>query len=186
MTPYSLAFYLDVITTGTVLGAKPTDTPDRVTDILGAGFAENSFDKHSMWRDYGMAEFFWDRRKGQLPWKGHHFTLQVHRLPWGGETVNSRVRERYGRFERHLRFDRLEQLLGRRGVHLEDVPDANAPDYSLHWQPSSQVAVMVRRTPEEGGRRRGRSRVGDVHAIYSSLSADMVAWHRSHYGSPDR
>ncbi|MFF3414930.1 hypothetical protein ACFYW9_09550 [Streptomyces sp. NPDC002698] len=30
MTPHSLAFYLDVITSGTVLGAKPTDSPDQV------------------------------------------------------------------------------------------------------------------------------------------------------------
>ncbi|MGW5104826.1 hypothetical protein [Streptomyces sp. NPDC004100] len=43
MTPHSLAFYLDVITSGTFLGARPTDSPDQVTAILGADFAENSF-----------------------------------------------------------------------------------------------------------------------------------------------
>ncbi|WP_328391718.1 hypothetical protein OHS81_36520 [Streptomyces sp. NBC_00400] len=35
MTPYSLAFYLDVVTTGTVLGVGPTAPPDRVTEVLG-------------------------------------------------------------------------------------------------------------------------------------------------------
>ncbi|MCX5387356.1 hypothetical protein [Streptomyces sp. NBC_00083] len=183
MTPHSLAFYLDVITSGTVLGAKPTSSPDEVTAILGSDYSENSFDDHSMWRDYGMAEFFWCRESLEHPWAGHHFTLQVHRLSWSGGVVNTSIRKRFGRFDRHLRFDKLERLLARRGVHMEDVPDVNAPEYSLHWQPAAQVAVMVSRAPENWASRRGNARSGDVHAIYSPMSAETVAWHRTRYGT---
>ncbi|MEU8674691.1 hypothetical protein [Streptomyces sp. NPDC048560] len=182
MTPHSLAFYTDVIRSGTVLGAKPTDSPDQVTAILGSDFAENSPDGRSMWRDYGMVEFFWGRESRDHPWEGHHFTLQVHRLSWGGSVVNREIRERYGRFDRHLRFDKLERLLAKRGVRMEDVPDSNAPVYSLHWQPVSQVSVMAFRSPERGERRRGGARIGDVYALSSSMSAEQVAWYRARYG----
>ncbi|MEV4430652.1 hypothetical protein ACIGN6_01660 [Streptomyces sp. NPDC053792] len=174
---------MDVITTGTVLGAKPTDGPDQVSAILGTDFAENSFDDQSMWRDYGIAEFFWSRESRDHPWVGHHFTLQVHRLSSvGGSFVNAAIRERYGRFDRRLPFDRLGRLLARRGVSLEDVPDSNAPAYTLHWQPVSHVSVLVCRAHERGRRRRGGKRLGDVYAITSSMSAEQVAWHRARYG----
>ncbi|MFJ9417152.1 hypothetical protein ACIRPT_23600 [Streptomyces sp. NPDC101227] len=184
MTPHSLAFYVDVITYGTVLGAKPTDSPDQVTEILGPEFVENSFDDHSMWRDYGMAEFSWIRESPDHPWEGHHFALQVHRLPhWGGSIVSKSIRDRYGRFDRHLRFDKLERLLARRGVPLEAAPDVNAPVFTRHWQPSSQVSVMAFRAYEEWQmRRRGGGRIGDVYAIHSSVSAEEVARGRMRYG----
>ncbi|GHE72629.1 hypothetical protein GCM10018785_45990 [Streptomyces longispororuber] len=180
MTPHSLAFHVDVITTGTVLGAKPTDSPDQVTAVLGSDFAENSFDDHSMWRDYGMVEFFWGRESPDHPWEGHHFTLHVHRLSYGGGgLVNRAIRERYGRFGRHLRFDKLERLLMRRGVPMEHVPDANAPAYTLHWQPASEVSVMAFRAHADGERRRGGERIGDVYTVSSSRSAEHVASARS-------
>ncbi|MFJ6010729.1 hypothetical protein [Streptomyces sp. NPDC092952] len=182
MTPHSLAFYVDVVTTGTVLGAGPTDSPEQVTAILGPDSAENSVGEHSMWRDYGMAEFFWCRESPDHPWAGLHFTLQTHRLATlGGSTVNRAIREQYGRFDRHLRYDRLERLLGRRGVHLEDVPNPNAPSYSLHWQPGSGVSVLVFRAHGRTGRRRGDARLGDVHAIASSMTAERVAWYRARH-----
>ncbi|WP_240137530.1 hypothetical protein [Streptomyces sp. MUM 178J] len=187
MTPHSLAFYMDVVASGAVLGAKPTDSPGRVTAILGSDFAENSFDDHSMWRDYGMAEFFWTRESPDHAWEGHHFTLQVHRLAhWGGSVVNRAIRNRYGRFDRHLRFGKLERLLRKRGVPLEDVPDVNAPAFTQHWQPASQVSVRVFRAHDEWRqRRRSDSRIGDVHAIHSSVSAEEVAWSRERYGRQD-
>ncbi|MET9290638.1 hypothetical protein [Streptomyces sp. NPDC003077] len=175
---------MDVVTTGTVLGAKPTDSPDRVTSILGSDFFENSLNNHSMWRDYGVVEFFWIRKTPEQPWEGHHFTLQVHRLPHGGGSlVNQVIRDRYGRFDRHLRFAKLERLLKNRGVSLEDVPDVNAPAVSQHWQPDSQVSVLVTRAHEEWRPRyRGDDRLGDVYAICSSVSAEQVAWNRERYG----
>ncbi|MEU1819733.1 hypothetical protein ABZ543_31830 [Streptomyces roseifaciens] len=36
---------MNVVTSGTVLGAKPTDIPDRVTEILGPDFADNPLQK---------------------------------------------------------------------------------------------------------------------------------------------
>lgn len=182
MTPHSLAFYIDVIASGTVLGAKPTDSPDQVTAILGSDFAENSPGGLSMWRDYGMAEFFWTRESRDRPWQGHHFTLQVHRLSWSGGAVNEVIRERYGRFDRHLGFGRLQRLAIRRGVHLEQVPDGNAPAYTRHWQPASHVSVMVCRSPEKRGRRRGGTRLDDVYSLSSSTSPEQVAWYRATYG----
>ncbi|MEU6841820.1 hypothetical protein ABZ930_08115 [Streptomyces sp. NPDC046716] len=188
MTPHSLAFYVHVVASGTVLGAKPTDGPDRVTAILGSDFAEGSLDGHSMWRDYGMAEFHWTRETPDHPWKGHHFTLQVHRLPYGGGSiVNQAIRDRYGRFDRHLRFDKLERLLEKRGVVLEDAPDMNAPAFTRHWQPASQVSVMTFRAhPEWRQRRRGDDRIGDVYSIQSSVSAEGVARDRERYGAQGR
>ncbi|GHD78057.1 hypothetical protein GCM10010317_096780 [Streptomyces mirabilis] len=187
LTPHSLAFYMDVVASGTVLGATPTDSPDRVTAMLGSDFAENSLDDHSMWRDYGMVEFFWIRETPDHPWEGHHFTLQVHRLScWGGSIVNRAIRDRYGRFDRHLRFDKLERLLGKQGVPLEDAPDVNAPTFTRHWQPASQVSVMVLRAHEEWRqRRRGDDRIGDVYTIQSSVSAEGVARDRERYGRQD-
>ena len=173
---------MDVITSGTVLGAKPTDSPDQVAAILGSGFVEGSFDDQSMWRDYGVVEFYWVRESRDHPWVGHHFTLQVHRLSSGGSVVKGAIRERYGRFDRHLRFDKLERLLAKRGVRMEDVPDCNAPAFTLHWQPASQVSVMVCRAPVRGKRRWGGQHIGDVCYVSSSMSAEQVALYRARYG----
>lgn len=112
--------------------------------------------------------------------------MQVHRLSdggGGGRIVNEAIRERYGRFDRHLRSDKLQRLLGNRGVCLEDVPDANGPAFSLHWQPASQVSVMVLRKRErERTRRRGTLLIGDVCRISSSMTAEQVVWNRARYG----
>ncbi|MEV6397416.1 hypothetical protein AB0M39_22035 [Streptomyces sp. NPDC051907] len=184
MTPYSLAFYLDVVTTGTVLGLRPTDSPDRVTEVLGPDFAENSFDDSSMWRDYGLAEFFWDRASAGLPWSGRHFTLQVHRLARRDRTlVNDALRARYGRFAPRLRFEKVRRLLERRGVPLLEIPEAsaNAPYYRSFWQPESKVAVSVigacgeYSTPD-------RLRLGDVYSIHAPMAAAEVEWRRARVG----
>ncbi|MEV7279851.1 hypothetical protein [Streptomyces sp. NPDC093111] len=173
---------------GTVLGAKPTDSPDQVSAILGSDFVENSLAESSMWRDYGLVEFFWVRESRAHPWEGNHFSLQVHRLSYGASRIVSKaIRERYGRFDRHLRFDKLQRLLANRGACLEDVPDANAPAFTLHWQPASQVSVMAFRERDCGrGRRRGNDLVGDVHKISSSMTAEQVAWSRARYGNQPR
>lgn len=186
LTPHSLAFYVDVVTSGTVLGVRPTDRPDQVSAVLGADFAENSLSDHSMWRDYGLVEFAWVRQTPDHPWEGHHFTVQVHRLAHrDGSIVGEAIRERYGRFDRHLPFDKLRRLLAHRGVSLEDVPDANAPAFSLHWQPASQVSVMTLRERERARtRRHGATLVGDVWKISSSVTPEQVAWNRARHGGP--
>lgn len=167
MTPYSLAFYMNVVTTGTVLGAGPAESPERVTAVLGADFAENVIGRYSMVRDYGLAEFFWHRPSRGAPWEGHHFTLQVHRLAHReSRIVNEVVRARYGRFTPRLRFEKLRRLLEKHGVSLVEVPEepVNAQYFRTFRQPRSGVGVTVIRsygeysTPED-------VRVGDVYNI---------------------
>ncbi|MGP8296775.1 hypothetical protein ACTPOK_02180 [Streptomyces inhibens] len=183
MTPYSLAFYMNVITSGTVLGAKPTDTPDQVTKALWPDFSENSLDDCSMWRDYGMAEFSWSRESADHPWTGHHFTLQVHRLAHGGgKVVNEMLRAQYGRFDRRLRFEKLQRLLGKRGTSLLEIPEhlVQSPYYRTYWQPDSLVSVTVIGahgkyiTPDS-------LRIGDVYNISAPLTPEEVEWRKSRY-----
>ncbi|WP_327228089.1 hypothetical protein OG229_35215 [Streptomyces platensis] len=183
MTPHSLAFYLNVVTSGTLLGAPPTASPDEVTQALGTDYAENpptdSDDPH-MWRDYGLAEFSWQRASADAPWTGHHFTLQVHRLARGGKVVGETLRSRYGRFDRRLRFEKLRRLLEKRGTPLVEVPDfpSQAPYYRVYWQPTSQVSLSVIRahgkyaTPDD-------LRVGDVYRILAPMTPEEVEWRRS-------
>ncbi|GAA0471576.1 hypothetical protein ABZ951_33615 [Streptomyces sp. NPDC046215] len=181
MTPYSLAFYMDVVTTGTVLGARPADSPERVTEVLGPDFAEGRSGDLGMYRDYGLTEFFWDRACAGQPWSGHHFTLQVHRLAYRDRTlVNDTLRARYGRFAPRLRFAKLRRLLERRGVPLLEVPEipGNAPYYRTFWQPGSQVAVSVIATYGEYSTP-DNLRVGDVDRIQAPVTAEEVAWRRA-------
>lgn len=180
MTPHSLAFYVDVVTTGTMLGVGPADSPDRVTEVLGPDFAENTFGSRSMCRDYGLAEFHWDRAFADRPWSGSHFTLQVHRLAYRDRTlVNDELRARYGRFTPRLRFEKLQRLLTRRGVPLLEVPESpgNAPYFRTFWQPGSHAAVSVIGTYGEYSTP-ANLRVGDVYSIRAPMAAAEVEWRR--------
>ena len=105
MTPHSLAFYVHVVATGTVLGLRPSDSPGRVATVLGPDFAENTFGEQAMFRDYGLAEFHFHRAHARDAWEGHHFSLQVHRLARRDRAIPGEVlRTRYGRFTPRLRF----------------------------------------------------------------------------------
>lgn len=184
LTPHSLAFYMDVVTTGTLLGVGPADSPDRVTKVLGSAFAEDTFGDHSMCRDYGLAEFYWDRASADHPWSGHHFTLQVHRLAYRDRTlVSGALRARYGRFTPRLRFEKLQRLLMRRGVPLLEIAaiPVFAPHFRTFWQPDSHVAVSAigtygeHTTPDN-------LRVGDVYSVHAPLTAEEVEWRRAQVG----
>ncbi|MFK8845041.1 hypothetical protein [Streptomyces sp. Ac-502] len=179
MTPHSLAFYVDVVTTGTVLGLRHTDSPERVAEVLGPDFGENAFGHSSLGYSYALPEFFWDRESAHAPWSGHHFTLQVHRLAHRkNKVVDEVLRARYGRFAPRLRFEKLRRLLERRGVPLLEIPDpANAPYYRTFWQPDSEVAVSVINCHGEYSTP-SNLRVGDVDNIQAPLPADVVAWRR--------
>ncbi|MFJ4988584.1 hypothetical protein ACIP9H_32880 [Streptomyces sp. NPDC088732] len=181
MTPYSLAFYVDVVTTGTVLGVGSADSPERVTAVLGPRFAEGGFDDVSLFRDYGLAEFYWHRASTGDLWEGHHVTLQVHRLADRDRgIVNEVLRARYGRFAPRLRFEKLRRLLDRRGVPLVEVPEisANAPYFRTYWQPRVQVGVSVIGTHGEYSTP-DRLRVGDVYKIHVPMTAREVEWRRA-------
>ncbi|KPC79460.1 MULTISPECIES: hypothetical protein [Streptomyces] len=180
MTPYSLAFYVHTVTTGTVLGVQPADSPGHVAAVLGTDFTESTFGRHAMLRDYGLAEFHFHRAGGRDPWAGHHFSLQVHRLARRDRTIPGAVlRARYGRFTPRLRFEKLQRLLHRRGVPLLEVPEypGNAPYYRTFWQPGSRTAVSFvavhgeYSTPDS-------LRVGDVYRIQAPVTAQEVELRR--------
>ncbi|MFF4243768.1 hypothetical protein ACFYY2_04765 [Streptomyces sp. NPDC001822] len=177
MTPHSLAFYVHTVTTGTVLGARPTDSADRVAAVLGTDFAEDATGRRTMFRDYGLAEFHFHRDRAGGPWTGHHFSLQVHRLALGPVGLPGPVlRERYGRFAPRLRFEKLRGLLHRRGVPLVEIPEyaANTPHYRTFWQPASQTAVTFVAVRGEYSTP-AALRPGDVYGITSPVTADEVA-----------
>ncbi|MFF3722588.1 hypothetical protein ACFYYM_09485 [Streptomyces erythrochromogenes] len=167
MTPYSLAFYLDAVTTGTVLGLRPGDSPERVEEVLGTEYGENG-GRGTMWRDYGLVEFHWHRSHAADPWSGHHVGLQVHRLAHRDRALaGSVLRARYGRFAPRLRFDKLHRLLERRGAPLVHVPEAapNAPYFRTYEHPASRATVTVIGTYGEYSTPRNL-RPGDVYAIH--------------------
>ncbi|MFD6274400.1 hypothetical protein ACFWFI_02205 [Streptomyces sp. NPDC060209] len=175
MTPYSLAFYVHAVTTGTVLGLRPTDSPDQVAAVLGPDFAENAFER-AMSRDYGLAEFHFHRARARDPWAGHHFSLQVQRLARRDRTLPGEVlRARYGSFAPRLRFEKLRRLLDRRGVPLVEIPEypANAPHYRTFWQPGSRTAVSFVAVHGEYSTP-GGLRVGDVYSIQAPVTAQEV------------
>ncbi|WP_329231459.1 hypothetical protein OG488_21315 [Streptomyces sp. NBC_01460] len=176
MTPYSLAFYVHTVTTGTVLGLRPADSPDRVAAVMGTDFAENAFGRRTLVRDYGLAEFHFHRDRGGAPWSGHHFSLQVHRLARRDRALPGEVlRARYGRFAPRLRFEKLQRLLDRRGVPLVEIPEspANGPSYRTFWQPGSRTAVSFVAVRGAGGTP-GDPPVGDVYRIQAPVTAAEV------------
>ncbi|GAA0267365.1 hypothetical protein GCM10010302_01420 [Streptomyces polychromogenes] len=180
MTPYSLAFYVDAVTTGTVLGLGPADSPERVAEVFGADCGENA-GRGVLSRDYGLVEFHWQRSHGGDPWEGHHISVQVHRLAYRrGALVDGVLRTRYGRFAPRIRFDKLRRLLERRGVPLVEIPEyaANTPYYRTYWQPASRVTVSVIGTYGEY-RTPGNLRVGDVYRIQVPVTAEEVAARRA-------
>ncbi|MFE2125942.1 hypothetical protein [Streptomyces amritsarensis] len=167
MTPYSLACYLDAVTTGTVLGLRPDDSPERVAKVLGAEYGENG-GRGTMWRDYGLVEFHWHRYRAADPWSGHHVSFQVHRLAHRDRTrAGSALRARYGRFAPRLRFDKLHRLLERRGAPLVRASEAapNTPYFRTYEHPASRATVTVIGTYGEYSTPRNL-RPGDVYAIH--------------------
>ncbi|ELP62260.1 hypothetical protein ACKI1I_33790 [Streptomyces turgidiscabies] len=184
MTPYSLAFYMDVVTTGTVLGVSPADSPERVVEVLGPGFTEDIRNDHNLCLGGGLVEFFWNRASVDDPWSGYHLTLQVRRLAYRNRThVPDVLRTRYGRFTPRLRFEKLRRLLARRGVTLVEIPEivSSGPYFRTFWQPESLVAVTVigtygeYETPEN-------LRVGDVYSIHGPITAKDVERRRARPG----
>ncbi|MEV8227349.1 hypothetical protein AB0P41_15090 [Streptomyces sp. NPDC079167] len=176
MTPYSLAFYVHAVTTGTVLGLRPDASPEEVASVLGTDFAENDFGR-AMCRDYGLAEFHYHRARSRDPWEGHHFSIQVHRLARRDRTLPGEVLlARYGRFAPRLRFEKLERLLRRRGVPLVEIPEypGNAPYFRTFWQPGSRTAVSFVAVRGEYSTPDGL-RVGDVCRIQAPVTAEDVA-----------
>jgi hypothetical protein len=127
-----------------VLGADHTWSPERVAELFGDDYGDNP-SKHSLGRDHGLVEFFWQRGGAREPWAGTHFSVQAHRLRLRDpETVNRAIRDRYGAFPGPVPFDEVGALLGDRGVSLAEVPyPADPHEMRTYWQPGSRTLVYV-------------------------------------------
>lgn len=127
-----------------MLGADHTWSPERVAELLGDDYGDNPSD-HSLGRDHGLVEFFWQRPGPGQPWTGTHFSVQAHRLRHRDpELVDGLIRERYGAFPGPVTFDEVSALLADRGVPLSEVPYPADPDeIGTYWQADSRTLVYV-------------------------------------------
>ncbi|MEU8633751.1 hypothetical protein AB0C38_16385 [Amycolatopsis sp. NPDC048633] len=127
-----------------MLGAGHTWSPERVAELFGDDYGDNP-SKHSLGRDHGLVEFFWQRSGSGQPWAGTHFSVQAHRLRYHDpSTVNGVLRERYGDFPDPVTFAEVSALLAERGVPLAEVPYPADPDeMRTYWQPGSRTLVYV-------------------------------------------
>jgi hypothetical protein len=120
-----LRFFVDAIVNGRVLGIDASAGPDEATAALGDDYAENQGSRApSKWRDYGVVEVHWIRDSAGVPWRGHHISIQAHRLGCGEgqDPMNANVRASYGGFPSRLRFEALRDALGDQGCVLTPVP----------------------------------------------------------------
>ncbi|GAA2404603.1 hypothetical protein GCM10010420_35180 [Streptomyces glaucosporus] len=100
-----VAFFAEVVVTGTVRGAHADCSPEEVAELLG-GDAVEVRDERQLTLGYDLAEFFWQRHGRGEPWQGTHFTVQAHRL------------------HTPLHIDELRAALDRQGLPLADLgPD---------------------------------------------------------------
>jgi hypothetical protein len=54
---------------------------EAVAGVLGRHW--ESRNGMSMWRDYGLVEFFYEQRSHGRGWRGSHFSVHMHRLKYG-------------------------------------------------------------------------------------------------------
>ncbi|MEA5362719.1 hypothetical protein VA596_24500 [Amycolatopsis sp., V23-08] len=147
-----------------MLGADRTWSPERVAELLGDDYGDNPSD-HSLGRDHGLAEFFWQRSGPGQPWEGTHFSVQAHRLRVGDpELISPVLRERYGIVPVPVPFADVAALLEARDVALAEVPYPVDPaEMRTYWQPGSRTLVYV-----VAGSYYGRA--GDVYKLVNPSS----------------
>ncbi|VVJ17305.1 Uncharacterised protein [Amycolatopsis camponoti] len=145
-----------------MLGADHTWSPERVASLLGDDYGDNP-SKHTLGRDHGLAEFFWQRPGPGHPWVGTHFSVQAHRLRYRDpEMINRLVRDRYGPFDGPVPFAEVSALLAARGVRLDEVPYPPDPDeMRTYRQPDAGILVSV-----VAGSYYGQA--GDLYSVSSS------------------
>lgn len=162
-----LDFFVDVVVSGAVLGVGQTDSPDDVARTLGGAFVEDRT-RVAMRRDYGLVEFFWERRLGSDSWQPTGFTVQAHRL--ASITVTEALVHRHGPFDRRLRFTQLNAELDRLGYHLQEITDQFDTDYRQYWLAESQVSLLVATTAYQE-----MIGAGDVWSISAPHPPELVA-----------
>ena len=153
-----MRFFVDAVRTGRVLGIDATATPDEATSALGDEYGENQVSTLAMWRDYGVVEVHWDRASAAEPWRGHHISLQTHRLGDVDDTeydpMNANVRRAYGAFTARLRFDALYEALLLHGCAFAEVP---RPDWDVleFTYPPTAASILVCTAGSDVGKAEG-------------------------------
>jgi hypothetical protein len=161
----ALEFAADTVVSASVLGTDATWQPSQVEKVLGTDFEVGHWHS-SMWRSYGVAEFFWERA-AQGSWRNHHFSVQIHRLSVNQirKRLNKAIKKRYGKFESVLLFSELTEALKEKGVPLIELSGASS-GYREYWQPDSSMSILVIDSGEEEGQ---------VYGIYSEQNAAAAA-----------
>ncbi|MGW0517277.1 hypothetical protein [Crossiella sp. NPDC003009] len=171
--------YVEALATGTLLGIDRHWGPAQVDALLGGeGHDGLNVDAHNWWRDYGLAEIFWQRRSLAHHWRGHHFSLQLHRLPHDWCTPNEMLRARYGEFRPRTSFADLHAALTERDIPLVEVP-YHDEDYREYRQPSSGATVLVVNHHPDPDPDRPDLAFGDLYRIGSAPALphlDRARW----------
>ncbi|HEY8478235.1 MAG TPA: hypothetical protein VIL71_00255 [Spirillospora sp.] len=146
-----LGFFVDLVTTGTVLGLDHTSDLATVEEVLGTGRTfPVSRSGDVLVSDFGLVEFGWRRSPARGGWEVTYYGAQTHRLRWladeGG--IEPPLLERYGPFRRLLDVGELDAAVRARGFALERVPAAN-PDCDEYRQPDSGLEVVALSAPDE-------------------------------------
>jgi hypothetical protein len=163
-------FLVDVISTGTLLGLGPGSAPQEVGAVLGEEFGENR-SAGLLWRDYGLAEFVWERQDTGQPWRGRHFVVQAHRLntisPQGPDLVGPALRAVYGTFMPVMLpgIDVIAASLAAEGWPLREIRAAD-PEAREYWQPDSGVTVVTTSAEARGPEL--------IHKIFAGLPANHL------------
>lgn len=166
-----LAFFVNVVATGCVLGVDSSDSPEEVTARLGTDSADNRSGKF-VWRDYGTVEFFWERLSGATGWRGAHFSIQVHRLSNDPGWMNDMVRRAYGPFREGLRFEELAMALAMAGCELVEVvrPAGDVREFAC---PATGASILV--ATEAGDMGLGAGDVWQISCLNRTKAADDAA-----------
>lgn len=163
-------FLVDVLASGAVLGVGISDSPEEVARRLGEDFAEERR-RGRLRRDYGLAEFSWERPPGGAEWRPAGFAVQVHRLAYGaalplpgGPGIVA------GPGERRVHFGDLSFGLARLGYRLEEITEGHdQPDWRRYWLEETEVSVTVAAAP------RAELEIDDVYAIHAPHRAQSIA-----------
>ncbi|MEU8268617.1 hypothetical protein AB0B89_15785 [Sphaerisporangium sp. NPDC049002] len=162
-----LAFYVTALTTGTVLGLRIGSRAEEVERVLGPDFLDDP-GRGTLRRDYGLVEFGFERDHG---WMCRVISIQVHRLAGQqGDTVPTRLREKYGSFAPYVPYEILAPALASYGytTHI-DRQESPYPGLRVLQvdQTGTEIVVVADKEAERAGGRPGH---GDVWSI--SLSRE--------------
>lgn len=163
-------FLVDVLASGAVLGVGVSGSPEDVTRRLGEDFTETRR-RGQLYRDYGLAEFFWERPPGGDEWHPAGFALQVHRLAHAAALpLPGRPGIVLGPGEHRVRFGDVSSGLARIGYRLEEITEGHdQPDWRRFWIAETEVSVTVAAAPAAG------LEDGDVYAVHAPCRAQSVA-----------